>query len=176
MASTVSVFFHPLKRHFFYITNTATQWESQCARLNTIKRYSISRTQALQMTSSCILCQSQPLKSCSFSSVSSPERFKYNILCWPQFIIDQNAWDWIFVFGLILYCYFLWVFCWWSFTSCEGLTLCSLPLDANDPFLAALAYSKPIWTVNNFTFFALQTFREKELQHTCNFRESQLKD
>lgn len=76
----VCVFFHPLERHFLY---TDTVRAPQCARLNTIKRCSISSTQPLQMTSSCVMCQREPLKSGSYSCLSSPENFKYNVFSLP---------------------------------------------------------------------------------------------
>ncbi len=103
----VCVLFHPLKRHFSYITNTPTQWESRSVPgFNPIKKYSISRTRALEMTSSCVMCQSEPLKSCSFSRLSSPESLKYN--------------NHHFFFGFHVWRCFLWIFCWLSFSYWEG--------------------------------------------------------
>ena len=88
------------------------------------------------MTSSCAMCQSEPLKCCSLSWLSSPKSLKYIVFCLLEFVVD--LWNYKSSF--------------WS----SSVTFCT-----NDPFLITCDYSKPVWTVIHSPFFAFQDFSQK---------------
>lgn len=150
-----------------------TMVEPQCARLNTIKGTVYQGPRHFRWPLAVL---------CAKVSLWSPAAFLlfHHLTVLSVIYSDGNNSSLIIMleilffspFGLFLYCSFLWVFCWWSFTSRKEFVLCSPSQDANDPFLAVLAYSKPMWTVNNFTVFALQEFPRKVLQYIglCNLQ------